>query len=415
VIDPDLLQSHLTRRLPTAMDALRQMVGINSFTHNAAGVDRVGDLTEALFEPLGLVAERSQAIECTSFERPPLGHHLFLSGSATNGLRIGMVGHLDTVFTQTDETAHDFRWREAGDRIYGPGTVDMKGGNVLIWMVLDAIRELSPRSFDRVDWRVMFNAAEEGLASQFPSLARSKLGPDARACLVYEGGELHEGTHHLINRRKGSVGLRAIARGRAAHAGGRHERGANAIVQLSELILRMHAMTDYSNDLTCNVGIVRGGSVVNQVPDLAEALIEMRAYEPAILDAACERAMELDGLSTVSSAADGFKASIEMSCRLRHAPWPVNPGTESLLRVAQAWGRQLGFSVEGRGRGGLSDGNFLWDIAPTLDGLGPVGANLHCAVRSADGSADQEYVLPGSFVPKAMLSVRIIEQLLQQA
>lgn len=412
MIDPDQLQSHLARRLPEAMDALRQMVGINSFTHNAAGVNCVGNLTAELFAPLGFIAERPQAIECSAVEKPSLGQHLFLRRKSATGARIGLVGHLDTVFTEADEAANDFRWRECGDRIYGPGTVDMKGGNVLIWMVIDAIRELSPELFDRADFRVMFNAAEEGMSSQFATLARAELGQDASACLVYEGGDWEKDTHYLINQRKGSVGLRAIARGRSAHAGGRHERGANAIVQLSELILLMHALTDYAKDLTCNVGIVRGGSVVNQVPDLAEALIEMRAYEPDVLEEALDRAMQFDGLSTVASAADGFRASIELSCRLRHAPWPINRGTESLLQIARSAGRKLGLQVDGRGRGGLSDGNLLWTTAPTIDGLGPVGANLHCATRSADGTADQEYVLPASFVPKAMLSVRMIERLL---
>ncbi len=414
MIDVDRLREHLMRRLPDAIEALRQMVAVNSFTHNAAGVNRVGDLTAGLFESLGFVAHRYQAIECTSIERPALGRHLVLRRPEPAGVRIGFIGHLDTVFTEQEEIVNDFRWRTIGDRIYGPGTVDIKGGNVLMWMVLDAVRELSPKLFDLADWCVMFNAAEEGLGSDFGQIARRLLGSGARACLVFEGGEMDAATHWVVNRRKGSVGLSAVARGRAAHAGGRHERGANAIVQLSDLILRLHAITDYASELTCNVGIVRGGSVVNQVPDLAEALFEMRAYDPAILQAAFDRAMAFNGLSTIVSAADGFAANVELTCRMRHQPWPMNEGTESLLRTAQMCGQRIGMTVLGRGRGGLSDGNYLWDVVPTLDGLGPVGANLHCAARSADGSVDQEYVVPATFVPRAMLCVLLIEQLFQR-
>src|SRR5690606_26687789 len=130
---------------------------------NAAGVNRVGDMTAQLFEPLGFTVERSQAIDCTSFERPILGKHLFITRPGRSGRKIGLVGHLDTVFTSEEEVANDFRWREAGDRIYGPGTCDIKGGNVMIWLVMSAMKKFAPALFDEITWVVMYNAAEEGL------------------------------------------------------------------------------------------------------------------------------------------------------------------------------------------------------------------------------------------------------------
>ena len=63
-------------------------------------------------------------------------------------------------------------------------------------------------------------------------------------------------------------------------------------------------------------------------------------------------------------------------------------------------------------RGGLSDGNFLWDMVPTLDGLGPWGDNDHCSERSADGSKLPEYVEVSSFVPKAALNTLAILEML---
>jgi glutamate carboxypeptidase len=55
-------------------------------------------------------------------------------------------------------------------------------------------------------------------------------------------------------------------------------------------------------------------------------------------------------------------------------------------------------------RGGLSDANHLWRLAPTLDGLGPHGGNAHCSERTTDASKLPEYVEPGSFVPKAVMN-----------
>ena len=56
-------------------------------------------------------------------------------------------------------------------------------------------------------------------------------------------------------------------------------------------------------------------------------------------------------------------------------------------------------------RGGLSDANYLCHLGPTLDGLGPAGANAHCSERSADGSKVPEFVETDSFVPKAAMNV----------
>ena len=64
-------------------------------------------------------------------------------------------------------------------------------------------------------------------------------------------------------------------------------------------------------------------------------------------------------------------------------------------------------------RGGLSDANHLWQLAPTLDGPGPYGANAHCSERSADGSKLPEYVEPGTFVPKAVMNALALLKLTQ--
>jgi glutamate carboxypeptidase len=74
-------------------------------------------------------------------------------------------------------------------------------------------------------------------------------------------------------------------------------------------------------------------------------------------------------------------------------------------------GDELNIPVNGEERGGLSDGNLIWDLVPTLDGLGPWGDNDHCSERSADGSKLPEYVEINSFPDKALLNVAAILKL----
>ena len=101
-------------------------------------------------------------------------------------------------------------------------------------------------------------------------------------------------------------------------------------------------------------------------------------------------------------------------------------GTEPRLRIMRVLlaahpqgmiagdiGAELDIPVNVEERGGLSDGNLIWDAAPTLDGLGPWGDNEHCSERNVDGSKLPEYVEVSSFVPKAALNTAAILKLIE--
>ena len=62
------------------------------------------------------------------------------------------------------------------------------------------------------------------------------------------------------------------------------------------------------------------------------------------------------------------------------------------------------YKVNREARGGLSDGNHIWNTIPSIDGLGPMGRHGHCSERSEDGSKDQEFANKSSFVPKTVLN-----------
>lgn len=406
---PDL-RAYLAHNWPAYLDLLHQMVLINSFTLNPRGVNRLGELTAERFAELGFEAE---AVQSEGFR---YGRHLVLSRPATGENRataptIGLISHLDTVFPEIEEQANDFHFRIAGDRIYGPGTVDIKGGTVLIYMVLDGLRHFFPDVFDGVNWLILLNAAEEVLAPDFGALARARLD-GARAALVFEGGDVKDGRFQFVTARKGMARYHIEVEGRGSHAGATHRRGANAIVQLADVIRAVADLTDYNRALTFNVGTVMGGTVINRVPHQAAASVEMRAYDPAVFEDGVARMLALNDLCTVRSAADGYPCRVRVNLEGRWQPWPRNAATLGLFDVWAAAAEELGLkSVAIQSRGGLSDGNWLWDLLPTIDGLGPEGDNAHSSERSDDGSKDQEYVLASSFVPKAVLNIAAIARL----
>ena len=404
----DPLSALLEGRLPATLDLLRQMVGLNSWTENRAGVDRLARLTTEAFAGLGFSAESVPSVN------PAYGDHLVLTRPGKSAKSVALVAHLDTVFPPEEEERNGFRWQPEGDRIYGPGTEDIKGGTAMMWLVLHALREHAPAVFDAVTWRLFWNSSEEVLSEDFGALCRARCDAGTRAALVVEAEGRSGDTRRLVVARKGRATWRVEVTGRGAHAGGRHATGANAVVQLGATVQRIAALTDYARELTFNVASVSGGGGLNRVPHAATAAGEFRAFDPAVYAQAKAALLALGGPGEVRSVEGGHACEVKVTVTDESAPWPRNAGTDRLLALWQEAGAVVGVPVESESRGGLSDGNQLWHTVPTLDGLGPSGDNAHCSERSADGSKLPEYVEVSSFVPKAMVNVVALRRLVSE-
>jgi glutamate carboxypeptidase len=402
------VQNYIERRMPFYLDMLRQMVAINSFTANPLGVNTLGEVTARLFADLGFATETVPSVT------PHYGEHLLLTRPGRSPHKIALISHLDTVFPAEEEIRNQFAWREEGDRIYGPGTVDIKGGTVMIYIVLDALQEYFPELFNEINWHVMLDASEEALSDDFGRLTLQRLQNDALAYLVFEGGNTPDNQEFaLVVARKGMVNYRLTTEGRASHAGAAHREGANAIVQMAQAVQHIAGLTDYKRELTFNVGTIGGGTVTNRVPHYAEAGVEMRAFSPAVFEEGVGQMMALNGRSDVRSGNGNFACRVNVEILRRTEPWPRNEPTDRLLALWQEASAPLGLRVIPEERGGLSDGNLTWQTIPTIDGLGPAGGNSHCSERSPDGSKEQEYVIVSSYVPKALLNVMAIKRLIE--
>lgn len=357
-------------------DLLRRLVQVNSFTGNRYGVRLVAEILKDLFARLG-------------FEGRYVGDHLVLEKVGALGPRVLLVGHMDTVYRE------DWPWREEGGRILGPGVCDMKGGLVVMWMALSEVADAGGIT-------ILLNASEEGGCEDFPLLARSFVTPRTQGCLVFEPGLEAEGTSTtIVVQRKGSGRFRIDVTGREAHSGHAHDKGASAIRELARVVERIEARTDYARGVTFNVGTIEGGTTVNSVPGRASASLDLRAWTPEDFAWGCDQALALSGEGSVRGT------RVEVTELPGYPPWPENAGSRVLGETACSLGRDLGLDLVAGRRGGGSDGCHLWDLVPTLDGLGPVGRNPHVATGPEPESVD-----PGSFEPRARLAAALLRKLL---
>lgn len=400
------MKTALEKYAPAAFSRLKQFTEINSYTLHREGVLQAGAFYAAIFAPLGFQADWAEPAD------PRWGRHLFLTRRGSGERQILFIGHLDTVFSREEQQRENFFWREEGSKVYGPGVMDMKGGDIMIWLMLQALREAEPALFEQTTWHIHMNAAEEVLAADFSSHSLARLQADrVDAALVMEFGPVDGSNCKIISQRKGRADLRIAVRGKGAHSGNHHT-GASAIAQLAEVILAVEKLTDYEAEVTVNVGLVRGGEMCSKIPHYAEADVEIRALSEASLSATIAKIMSFNGYSTIASRDGKFRARVEVELIRQVPPCPASAGALRLLSLWQEAGRELGFRVDAYIRGGLSDANYFGRHIPTLDGLGPSGANAHTSQNLPEQGIEPEWMDRSSFATKAHLNISAILNLL---
>jgi glutamate carboxypeptidase len=163
--------------------------------------------------------------------------------------------------------------------------------------------------------------------------------------LVLEGG-LADGS--LKTWRKGVGEFRVKVHGRAAHAGGDHEKGRNAIEEMAHQVIAIQGLTDYSKQTTLNVGVIRGGTVSNVVPEEASIQVDVRVMQSGewerLEDEMKKLKPVLDGTSIAVSGQLNrppmpFDETMKATCE-KASPLPRR-GASSSKRVARAARRML--------------------------------------------------------------------------
>ncbi|BDP40150.1 carboxypeptidase [Deinococcus aetherius] len=337
--------------LPAMIADLRALVEIESPSTDPAAVARVMDVVEARARELGGVAEPL-----------PGGTRQFSFGVGGEERPILVLTHADTVWPHG--TLGEMPFRAEGDRLYGPGTYDMKAGIVGVLHALGALEGRWPRGGVRM---LLTPDEEVGSRASRPHIEAAARG--ARAVFVVEPPVTD--THALKIGRKGVGSFGLTFHGVASHTGNKPGEGASAITEAARAVLEVQALARPDLGTTVSVGMIRGGSAVNVIPAEATLEIDLRASTVAEGERVAEAIRAL-------APADP-RVQITVTGGLNRPPFEPGPGTLALFGRAQDIARGLGFEVGGEVVGGGSDGNFTAPITPTLDGLGAPGDGAHAA------------------------------------
>jgi glutamate carboxypeptidase len=361
--------------------ALKPLVEVNSFTENAGGGREVGRLLREQWRLPGLEAELVKSARYAD-------HLVFRSAGDARLSPVALVGHLDTVFPPGKFEGY----RIDGALRRGPGTLDMKGGLVVLGAALRALSETG--GLGRLPpLRIVVVSDEEVGSPEGQGVIRSACAGSS-AALVLESGRAEDA---IITRRKGTGAMEAVAHGKAAHAGNHHADGANAIWAIARFVDLVQRLTDYPRGVTVNVGKVLGGQGKNTVPDQAEAHVDLRFCTRADGEALVEAFRG----AAAQAAASVPGTRLELSGGISREPLERSEASAALLAEYAACALASGLGGrEAALIGGGSDASTTSSMGiPSIDGLGPRGKGFHTV---------EEQIEVESLVPKAQALARFL-------
>jgi glutamate carboxypeptidase len=315
------------------------------------------------------------------------GDHLSIESRWGSGPGVLLLCHLDTVHP-VGTLAGELPFRIDGDRAFGPGIYDMKGG---AYAAFAAFRELALAGKPTpLPVRFLITSDEE-VGSPTSRALIEQAAESAKYVLVTEpardGGK-------IVVARKGVGRYVLTAHGRPSHAGAQHQDGRSAILELARQVVAIEGLTDYARGITFNVGQIFGGTADNVRPAKATAHIDMRVVTLA-------DALAIDRhLNSLTPHDPDIRLEIEGG--LNRPPYEKNAGVAQLFEHARLLARDLDIDLIGVSTGGGSDGNFTAHLVPTLDGLGVDGRGAH---------THDEHIYISSIHPRMMLLKRLMETL----
>jgi glutamate carboxypeptidase len=357
----------------TMLAGLRSWVECESPTFEAARVNAMMDLAARECALSGATIERIAG-------RMGFGDCVRAKFSFGHAEKPGILimGHLDTVHPVG--TLASLPWRRDGERCYGPGIFDMKGGN---FIALEGLRMLQRLNLTpALPVTFLFTSDEEVGSPSTRDLIEAEAARHTYV-LVPEPGRADGG---VVTGRYAIARFNLTAIGRPSHAGARLKEGRSAIRIMADMIPQIEGMT--TDACTFSVGVVRGGQWVNCVASACAGEALSMAKRQSDLDSGVARMLAL-------TRGDDESGRFIVTRGVTRPVWEPNERTMALYGIAKRFAAQLGIDLKHESAGGGSDANFTGALGiPSLDGLGVCGAGAHTL---------QEHILVESLVQRAKL------------
>lgn len=337
---------------------LEEVCTIESPTDYKEGVDRVGKyFSDKAAEKGWLVEKQHQEISgdvvCITMnpesENPP----------------VCFSGHMDTVHPVGSFGEKVVSFDEK--KIYGPGVIDCKGGIVASFMAMDALQRCG---FKGRPIKLILQSDEENGSRNSRKTTVKYMHEKAKGCVAFLNTEPGDKKGHIIVM-KGICKFRFEITGSAAHSSV-CDSGASAICEAAQKIIRLEQYKD-RNAITCNCGLIDGGSAENTVPERCTFTADFRFFTEEQRKEIMNIAKEISETSFV----EGTKCTLILSSS-RCAMERTKANTELFEKVRDIFAQNnLGDIEMLTGLGGADSSDMTQMGIPCLESFGLIGGGIH--------------------------------------
>lgn len=375
---------------PALIYTLRDMVMIESGSSDIAGLSKMADFTEARLKALGAKTERRKTTRGAGADM------VIGTFEGTGTKKLMLIAHLDTVYQPGVLATQPYR--VDGNRIYGPGIADDKGGIAVILHALKILGDAGWRDYAKLT--VSFNPDEE-VGSIGSGEFIAELADQHDVVLSCEPTGAAPAAMHdsLLLGASGTATGTMEVKGRASHAGAAPQLGRNALIELAHQLLQTQDVAKSIPGTQLNWTTAKAGTVRNQIPDQASAGADIRVTVP-------------DGVAKLQAALDE---------KIKNK---LIPDTETTVKIEA--GRPA-FVASDRGRALAKEGQAIYaEIERPLDIVEMTGGATDAGFANRSGKAvvvesfglagfgyhaRDEYIDTGSIVPRLYLMTRMLVEL----
>ncbi len=376
---------------PAVVQSLKDMVSIESGSANIQGLTRMADYTSQRLQAVGAKVER---LPMSTSAAPMVKATL----TGTGKRRIMLIGHMDTVYPAGILSSQPIR--EDGNRLYGPGIADDKGGLAVILHSLEILKAQGWKDYAQIT--VLLNPDEEiGSGGSGETIAALAAQHDVVLSCEPNVAKSIAKSESLLLAAAGTATATMQVKGRSSHAGAAPELGRNALLELAYQMQQTRDLAQTVPGSQLNWTQAKTTGPLNQIPETASAIGDVRV--------------------TVSGAAQKLQAALQEKVGTAH----LIPDTQTTVAmeegrpayVADARSKELAAraqkiyaEMDGRslilipGTGGGTDAGFAGRSgkAVVLESFGLSGFGYH---------ARDEYVELDSIVPRLYLMTRLLQEI----
>lgn len=372
--------NYIKIHLAESEELLIESVNINSGTLNIEGVKKVGAIYRREFDKLGFITEWVDLPD--SLRR---AGHFVATRKGSQGKRLFLLGHLDTVFEK--DMAFSPYTRINDTTATGQGVNDMKGGNMVMIAALNALHALDLLENTQI---IAYFTGDEESSGTPHQVARKDFIERAKNCDIALGFEGAMGLNTVAVARRGIGGWVLNVTAKTGHSAGIFSEyaGDGAIYEAARIINEFRVQLSNEKYLTFNPGLISGGSEIkvdqknarveaigktNIISPQAYVAGDLRFISEAQRDLAREKmkaitAQSLNGTSSSIIFTDGLPAM------------EPTEGNYRLVKFLNGISLDLGIGKTLAGDPGARGAGDISDIAKyvdSLDGLGASGSGAH--------------------------------------